>query len=111
MNLPWELAEIARFERAQAIKSQYRAGVRNEAARTDFAQGGLEPEKEGAMQRIWEAGPESKQLYVKISKGLAAMNWLDVIALSRDPMIERLAGQLIAGASLIEARAWVWRPS
>jgi hypothetical protein len=95
------LLEIAAIERGEAFVRQKEAGI-EKPARTNFARD-LDPEKEWAMGRIWLAGPRSKQLYIKISKGLATLSWPDVFELAARDDIEALAGGLTGGMTLAEA--------
>jgi hypothetical protein len=96
-----ELVEISRFERAQAKVSQERAKIFR-PLKTGF-QNDLDPEVTIALTKLWETGPQSRDLYVKIGKGLAAMTRDDLITLieSRTPEeIESLTGELAKGWSL-----------
>jgi hypothetical protein len=94
------LAEVVRIERYEAAQRQKRVGIET-PARTDFVTN-PDPEKEEAMDRIWEAGPKGKRLYIKIAKGLATLTWPDVIKLSGRADIEALADRLADGLTLKE---------
>lgn len=97
------LAEIGREERQDAQLRQHRAGIK-EPIKTGF-QHDLDPELDEMLENIWHAGPMSRQLYVKIGKGLATLSKADVFVIgnSRLAEIEALAAYLVQGASLKEA--------
>ena len=99
------LAEIGREEQQDAALRQKRAGI-TEPIKTGF-QRDVDPELEEMLENIWHAGPCARELYVKISKGLATLTKEDVLAIGARGLaeIERLAPYLVKGATLKEAFA------
>jgi len=98
-----QLHEVRQQERAEARARQKKAGIKN-PIQTGFSRD-LDPEVDGAMERIWQAGQWARKLYVSISKGLASMTRADVLALAqcKPAEIEAVAPALVRGLTLREA--------
>jgi hypothetical protein len=80
---------------------QFFAGI-TQPLRTGFRRD-LDPELKTALVELWAIGPRSRDLYLKIGKGLASLSRADLILLlaSRTPEeIESLAGELASGGTL-----------
>jgi len=97
------MAEIGREERQDAQLRQKRAGI-TKPVKTGF-QRDLDPELDEMLENIWHGGTNSRQLYIKIGKGLATLSRDDVFVIGsrRLAEIEALAVYLVKGSSLKEA--------
>ena len=94
------VAEAAQMERDEATKQQKKAGIK-EPFRHRFLPTESK-ELDAALSRIWYAGKQAKDLYIKLGKGLASMDRADVLELgAMEPeVIEDLAQALNQGLSL-----------
>lgn len=104
ISLQEALAEVARIERYQARERQQEAGIK-QPFKGCFKRWQEDPELEAALDRIWQAGNQSRVLYVKLGKGLASLERADVVALARlcASEIEALAPELAAGLTIKQA--------
>ena len=108
-NLKSQLAEIAKVERDRVKERQFFAGI-TKPLKTGFRRA-LDRELDAALETLWRSGPRSRDLYIKIGKGLAAMTHEDLFCVvSLIPKgIEALAPSLTNGKSLLQI--FVYRDS
>ena len=100
-----EVSELGRLERTQAREKQFIAEIKN-PLKTGFRRNS-DSELDAAFETLWHSGPRSRDLYVKIGKGLATMTREDLFCLLAEPLerIETLASALTAGMTLQQAIA------
>jgi hypothetical protein len=103
-RIMFELSELVRLERTEATERQAIAEIKN-PLKTEFRRNPYDPELDKALDKLWKTGPKSRDLYVKIGKGLAAMTREDLFFLMRQTpeRIEASAPLLTRGMILLLA--------
>jgi hypothetical protein len=98
-----ELSDSTRLERKNASERHLIAGI-TKPLRTWFRRD-LDPDLDAAMDTLWRTGPRSRDLYLKIGKGVATLEREDLLALVSLPpdWIEEIAPFLTAGMTFGQA--------